>query len=333
MAKKKPTDQAPDTVPMFPPDLELALKYRPRRLEDFVGQEDAVGALQAMVDRGRVPHSMLYLGPAGCGKTSAARVMMKLVGVRKDDLIELNAANFRGVDTIREVMGRMGMAPIGGKARGWIVDECHKLTNDAQNAFLKALEEPPRHVYFFLCTTEPARLLPTIRTRLDKVQFKSIESEDMTSLLQKVIAAEGGHLAAVDPEVLEKVVQAAEGSARAALVLLNRVLMVEGKEAQLAAVVGVQEGTDYAITLCRALGKFPKPSWSDVRKLVAECDEDPEGIRRTVLGYFTKVWAGGGKLQTRAAFILDRFLSHWYDSGKAGLALACHEVLTWCDQG
>jgi DNA polymerase III gamma/tau subunit len=328
MAKKK-VDEAPDVVPMVPPDLELHLKYRPRRLEDFVGQDDAVTSLGAFVRENRIPHSLLMVGPAGCGKTSAGRVVMKLAGVRKEDLTELNAANFRGVDTIREIMGRMGMAPIAGKARGWILDECHKLTNDAQNALLKALEEPPRHVYFVLCTTEPTRLLPTIRSRVDKVEFKALSPEDLTQLVSDVVAKEG---TAVEDDVVERIVEVAEGSARTALVALNRVLVLEGTEARLAAITGIKEGTDYAISICRALGVWPKPSWTDLRKLIAECDEEPEGVRRTVLSYYTKALTGDKKRgYQRAAFILDRFLGHWYDSGKAGLALACWEVMRWCE--
>ena len=148
----------------------LAVKYRPKRLADFLGNTETVQALRALMEREEMPHTILFTGPSGTGKTTLARIVARRLQCSEHDLQELNTADFRGIDTIRDVVRNMALCPMSGSCRVWILDEVHQLSKDAQHALLKALEDTPKHVYFLLATTDPAKLLPTIRTRC--VTFK-----------------------------------------------------------------------------------------------------------------------------------------------------------------
>ena len=143
---------------------ELYKRYRPRTLNGVLGNEATKSALSAYLEKGTLPHTLLFHGPSGCGKTTLARILAKQLNCSGPDFAEINCADFRGVDTARDIMRKMIIRPLK-DCRVWLIDECHKLTNDAQNALLKALEDTPEHVYFFLCTTEHKKLLKTIRTR------------------------------------------------------------------------------------------------------------------------------------------------------------------------
>ena len=115
---------------MNPPEdtsLELYLKYRPRKLSSIVGQESAVAVLNKLIEKGKIPHCILFTGPSGCGKTTLARIMAKKVGCVGEDLDEKNCADFRGIDMVREIRDRIGLVPIGGSARVCIIDEAQKL--------------------------------------------------------------------------------------------------------------------------------------------------------------------------------------------------------------
>src|SRR5690606_3369465 len=110
---------------------------------------------------GDIPHAMLFTGPSGCGKTTLARILRVKLRCSDNDFQEINAADFRGIDSIRSMRQQVGAAPLGGDSRIWLIDEAHSMTADAQNAFLKLLEDTPRHVYFFLATTDPQKLKKT----------------------------------------------------------------------------------------------------------------------------------------------------------------------------
>jgi len=146
--------------------------------------------LAQMVKRNKVPHTLLFSGPPGCGKTTLARILRKKLNCGKYDFSEVNCADFRGIDMVRDIRSHLQQAPISGDCRVWLIDEAHKLSNDAQNAFLKMLEDTPNHVYFFLATTNPQKLLKTIRTRCTEVVVKSLGDKNMEELIDDVIVGE-----------------------------------------------------------------------------------------------------------------------------------------------
>lgn len=301
---------------------EFHLKYRPKSLKQIIGQTEAVRILSEFIKSDAVPHAILFHGPTGCGKTTLARVMAKKVGCHKKDFHEYNTADFRGVDTIRDLRKFLNQSPMMGDNKVYLIDECHQLTGTAEEALLKMLEDTPSWVYFFLATTNPEKLKKTTRGRCTSVAVKAMTASAMKELLEWVCKKEDLEL---EEEVEEAILDHSEGSARQCLVLLNTIAPIEGTEDRLTAIASVDE-KENAVQLARELIK-PKPSWRKVADFLKQSEDDPEGLRRMVLGYCNSVLLGGGKLAPRAAVIIEAFRDNLFDSGKAGLAVACWEVV------
>lgn len=300
---------------------ELYKKHRPTKLSQLYGQDDAVRTLRSF--RGAVPHFLLLVGPSGCGKTTTARILQRLLRCSDADFQELNcAADARGIDAVREIQQRMGFAPLGGESRVWLLDEAGKLTGDAQTALLKTLEDTPSHVWFLLATTDPQKIISTIKTRATVLTFRLLKPLEMTGLLNEVCTAEGF---ALSEELRDRLVEAAEGSPRKALVLLNQAMRVDTEEGRLAAVsAGV--ASSKAIDVARALFE-QQPAWGRVAGLLKEVEDEPETVRRVVLGYARSVLLGGGRLAGTAYRVIGVFERAWHDGGAASMAACCWEVI------
>lgn len=202
-------------------------------------------------------------------------------------------------------------------ANGVGVHNCHQLSTDAQNALLKVLEDTPKHVYFFLCTTNPQKLLDTIKGRCTQFQVSPLSSIHMKKVLRDVVAAEQESL---DREVYEQIILDAQGRPRAALQILENVLAVE-PDLRLDVARQAAEQQSKTIELCRAL--IDGSPWSKVRLILAGLsNEDPEQIRRAVMGYCSAVMLKGDN--DRAGVVLEEFvLRNFFDSGHAGLTYTC----------
>ncbi len=307
---------------------ELYRKHRPKVFKDVVGQPEAVKVLTEMVKRSQVAHAILFTGPSGCGKTTLARILKTKLECSPTDFCEINAADSRGIEVVRDIRTRMALSPLGGKSRVWLIDEAHKLTGDAQTALLKMLEDPPSHVYFMLCTTEPGKLLKTILTRCTEVKVKalipSVMNSRLISVMQKHHGSKEGDRYLSD-EIYERIVDVADGSARKALVILNQLIGIESEEEQLAAINAADAKTN-GIEIARLLLNF-RCKWGEIAKIIKAVDDEPESLRRMILAYMTNVALGGGKMTPRAVFILNVFRDNWYDCGKAGLVACCYEVV------
>lgn len=301
---------------------ELYKKHRPKKFKAVVGQGDAVGMIQSMIKAKKVPHTILFSGPSGCGKTTMARILKDYLGCGDNDCNEVNCADFRGIEMVRDIRQRMGLAPISGSCRVWIIDEAHQLSRDAQNAFLKILEDTPPHVYFMLATTDPQKLLPTIRTRCTEIKARPILQRVLYDLIIKTADKEG---AEISEEVVERIAQCADGSARKALVLLHQVIDLEDDEAMLSAIDSA-DSQKQAIEIARALLN-PRTKWSEMAAILKGVDEDPESLRHMILSYATNVLLGGGKMAPRAGFIIEMFSENFYDTKKAGLVASCYGVI------
>jgi len=270
-------------------------------------------------------------GPSGCGKTTIARILKSTLDCGDADFQEVNAADTRGIDTVREIRKHMGLRPISGECRIWLIDEAHKLTNDAQNGLLKILEDTPKHVYFMLCTTDPQKLIRTIHTRGTELKLKGVVPLAMEKLLCDIIEREK---LSVGEDVVASVIDAAEGSARKALVILEQVSGLDGDKAQLAAVASTTYTRELAFDLARLLVTGQNIGWADVAKILrAIKEEDAEGIRYCILGYARSCMVGADgkppnvKLGERAFKIIDIFGRNFFDSKHAGLAAACWEAV------
>lgn len=302
--------------------IELYRKHRPTIFKQVVGQDKAVAMLEEMVKKNKVPHAILLSGPSGTGKTTLARILKSKLNCSDHDFAEINCADFRGIDMIREIRQRMGLSPLKGTCRIWLIDECQKLTGDAMSAALKLLEDTPKHVYFLLATTDPGKLLKTIHTRCTEIKLGNLDPKCLEDLVRTIANKEGFK---PSEDVVERLAEVADGSARKALVLLHQVMELDKEEDQLEAIQS-SDSKQQAINIAKAL-MDPRTKWSEMAGILKEVDEEPEGIRHLVLAYSTKVLLGGGRMSERAFVVINAFRDHWFDCRRAGLVASCWEVL------
>lgn len=208
------------------PHLALYRKYRSKDFNELAGQSHVVQSLENAIKHGRVSHAYLFSGPRGTGKTSTARILArKINGLSLSeaenhlDIIEIDAASNRRIDEIRELRDKIHIAPTHGKYKVYIIDEVHMLTNEAFNALLKTLEEPPEHAVFVLATTEIFKLPETIISRTQHFRFEPISIEASSQQLRKVADAEQ---LKIDDVVLQMIAEAGHGSLRDSLSILDQ---------------------------------------------------------------------------------------------------------------
>ncbi len=230
--------------------LALYRKYRPSLFADVIGQEHVTVPLSNALESGKTHHAYLFSGPRGCGKTSSARIMARSLNCEKGptptpcgecqsckdlvangpgslDVIEIDAATHGLVDDARDLRDKAFFAPVQSKYKIYIIDEAHQLGTGAANALLKVVEEPPAHVIFIFATTEPEKLISTIRSRTHHYPFRLVPPGTLASHLEKVCEAEGVKVA---KGVIPLVVRASGGSVRDALSVLGQLLAGAGKD-------------------------------------------------------------------------------------------------------
>jgi len=220
----------------------VARRYRPQLFADLVGQEHVARGLSGAIESGRIGHAYLFTGARGVGKTSAARIYAKALSCERGpaaepcnecdscraivagqdvDVIEIDAASNRGVDEMRQLRQNVAVRAARGRYKIYIIDEVHMLTREAFNALLKTLEEPPAHVKFVLCTTEPESLPITILSRCQRFDFTTVDVPSIALRLAQIVEAEG---ADVSPEALTLIARRAAGSMRDSQSLLEQLL-------------------------------------------------------------------------------------------------------------
>lgn len=260
----------------------LAVKHRPRKLGDVLGQDAVVASLRNALKSKTRAHAYCFTGPSGCGKTTLARIIAAELGCLPGNVIEVDAASHSGIDAIKEVLSGIRYQGFGDSPnRAYIIDEAHTLSKQAWQALLKPIEEPPAHVYFFLCTTEAGKIPETIVTRCHSSLLKLVRMPDLLDLLDKVSAAEDID---ISDKALAMVASAASGSPRQALTMLGAVQGMKDLD-EIARVLESPAENKEIIDLCRQVIDR-KLEWGHlVKTLGALGDMSAEGIRIVLVNY------------------------------------------------
>jgi len=260
---------------------------RPKSLEEVVGNLTTIKALEELIKRPseQRSHAILFHGPSGCGKTTLARILAKEFGSHDSGVIELNAANTRGIDTIREVASDVHLRGLGSSVKTHIFDEAHQITPSAQEALLKVIEDGPAHCYFILSTTEPEKIIKTVRNRCSEYEVGILSSEKILELLSK--ATEKLDID-VKNEVLEAISYTCEGCPRTALVQLEQVIGIEDVNEALELLVRGSERDANIIDLCKMLlmtSELREKKWKKIITMVSLLNDDTEKIRKSILTF------------------------------------------------
>ena len=235
----------------------FALKWRPKNFDEIIGQNHITTTLKSALQKNRLAHAYLFAGPRGVGKTSTARILAKALNCKDGptinpcqkcascleisqshslDVIEIDGASNRGIDDIRALRENVKFAPIGGKFKIYIIDEVHMLTQEAFNALLKTLEEPPKFVKFIFATTQPHKVIPTILSRCQRFDFRRIPVMEIIAQLEKVVAVEKID---VDKEALFTIAKSSDGSLRDAESILDQLASFSKDKISLKDVISV----------------------------------------------------------------------------------------------
>ena len=205
--------------------ISSASEYRPKDFNEMIGQDAIVKTLSNAIKNDKIPQALLFCGPRGVGKTSCARILAKQINNLEENfeynIFELDAASNNSVEDIRSITDQIRIPPQIGKYKVYIIDEVHMLSNAAFNAFLKSLEEPPKHVVFILATTEKNKIIPTILSRCQIYDFKKVDVVDITELLKNICTDKKIKF---DENSLSLIAEKSDGSIRDSLSMFDRLV-------------------------------------------------------------------------------------------------------------
>ena len=226
----------------------LAIKYRPKTWEDVTEQSSTKIILQQQLESGEVKNAYLFCGPAGCGKTTCARIFASDINKGEGNPIELDAASNNGVDDVRNIIQQAKTKSLDSEYKIFIIDECHALSNSAWQAMLKIIEEPPAKSIFIFCTTDPQKIPKTILSRVQRYDFQRISQDGIVDRLNYIISVENGiapqNIHIDTPDAIEYIAKIADGGMRDSITLLDKCLAYS-KDLTLANVVKALGTTDY----------------------------------------------------------------------------------------
>jgi DNA polymerase III gamma/tau subunit len=282
----------------------LHIAHRPKTFKEVIGQAAAVKSLVGVLNRDGA-HTFLFCGPSGVGKTTLARIAARYLHCEDQDINEVNGATHTGIDAMRELQLTSQYQPFGkSETRVMLIDECHQLSKAAWTSMLKATEEPPQHVYWFFCTTEPTKVPVAIKTRSHVITLKLVPDKELGVLYDKVCAAESIDLPG---DIGDMVIREAKGSPRQMLVNLEACRDATSKK-EAAELLRTALESDATIELCRYLANGG--TWGKGIVILEKLKgENPEGVRIIVSNYFAAAAMGAKSDREALHFlsILDAF--------------------------
>ena len=264
----------------------LAIKYRPKTWDDVVEQGSTKIILQQQLDSGEIKNAYLFCGPAGCGKTTCARIFANDINKGEGNPIELDAASNNGVDDVREIINQARTKSINSEYKIFIIDECHALSNSAWQAMLKIIEEPPAKSIFIFATTDPKKIPKTIISRVQRYDFQRISQQGIVDRLLHILCEENEEdngERGINDESVEYIAKIADGGMRDAITLLDKCLAYS-KDLTLENVVNALGTTDYDI-MFRLTESLLTPNAVDAIQIIEDIYNDGKDLKTFVRQY------------------------------------------------
>jgi len=306
--------------------MPLQNTYRAEKLEELYGNRALKESLQSVLSREKdIPHVYLLSGKSGCGKSTIAQIIRRKLGIHDNEVFVYNTSDDRGIGTVREIISGSMNLPMFGTYKMYVLEECHQLSPAACEALLVPLENPAKHSFFVLCTTEPHELPETLRRRCHTYEVELLADDDMYPLIKKVLQSEGV-LDSFSNKVIGSIVKTSNGSPGVALKLLDMVIDIENEESALKLLQNQHLPETELSELGRAIcdiSQNGKTRFKICIEKMKKINADPEAIRQYLCNYIS------GALMKHpidiVADILNCFLFKFDTAGKAGLLWAIHQ--------
>ena len=280
--------------------MELYNKYRPQTIDEILGNDTLLQSMKTSIENGN--KVFLLSGNGGTGKTTIARVFAKtIIEADPSAIVEINSAENRGIDSARDIMDAIKFKPLGSNALVYILDEFHQQTSASQNAFLKVLEDCPEYCYFFICTTEAEKIIEPLKTRCNICNVKPLSSEILVRLLNRICKKEGK---TINIDILSKIADNADGSARRAIKTLSSIMFLENEEQMLEMIENDNANSPEVIEFVRSVfrGDGIETNFQLLDKIQVE---NTEAIRRIAMSYAESILKK--KLNKNAVAMLQVF--------------------------